>query len=239
MKKRNIFFTLILICAGLPVFAQTADEIINKHLDAIGGKSKLSGIHSVIMENTMQVMGSDAPSKTTIVNAKGYRVESEMGGQTMVQALSEKGGWMINPLMGSGSPEPMPESVAKQAVDQLYIIPLLDYQEKGFKAELLGKEKVGESDAYKIRLISKENAETFFFIDAASFYLVRLQRSAEMMGQTVDNIATYSDFKKTDYGWVVPYSTDLNIGGQFSIASTLKNIQINPVVDVSIFEMKK
>ena len=54
-------------------------------------------------------MGNDTPATTTILNGKGYKVEMEMNGQKVVSCLTDTGGWMISPMMGT-APQPMPEN---------------------------------------------------------------------------------------------------------------------------------
>lgn len=239
MKLAKGFFFLTVLFSVISTHAQTADEIIAKHIDAIGGKEKLKGITSVRMENTMQIMGNDAPSTTVIVNGKGFRNESEFNGQKMIQVYTDKGGWMVNPMMGGSDPQPIPAEQLKGAQDQIYVVPFLDYAARGSKAELLGQEKVGAVNAYKIKLTGKDSAATTYYFDPATYYLVQAVRSAEMMGQQMDVTTSYSDFKKTDYGWVVPQAMDINMGGQFSLTAKVNKVEVNPTVDAAIFEMKK
>jgi hypothetical protein len=219
------------------VHAQTADDIIAKHLDAIGGKEKLKGITTVKMETTMQIMGNEAPGTTTIVNGKGFRNESEFNGTKMIQVYTDKGGWMVNPMMGSSDPQPLPEDQAKYGQAQIYVVPLLDYAANGGKAEYLGQEKVGDVNAYKIKLTDKNNTETTYYFDPGTYYLIQQVRSAEMMGQQMNITTGYSDYKKMDYGWVVPQSMDINMGGQFSMSLKVNTVEVNKEVDPKIFEM--
>ena len=146
--------------------AQTADEIIAKHVDAMGGKDKLSQVKSVYIESTTDVMGNQAPTKTYIVNGKGYRNESDFGGQALVQVITDTGGWMINPFAGATDATALPEEQFKSSADQVYAVdPLLNYSENGSKVELLGQEKVGEVNAYKLKYTNKYNSESTFYID--------------------------------------------------------------------------
>ncbi len=219
--------------------AQTVDDIIQKHLTAIGGKEKLTAIQSVRMEHTMQIMGNEAPTTMVVLNGKGYRSESEFNGQKMIQVFTEQGGWAINPMAGGTDPEPMSEGQFNAGKDQIYVVPFLDYAAKGNKAELMGLEKVGSVNAYKIRLVDKNNLATTFYFDPATYYIIQSVKSAEMMGQQMEVVTTYADHKKTDYGWVVPHAMEINLGGQFSLTAKLNKIEVNTPVDASLFEMKK
>ena len=235
--KRGFLF-IAFFAAAVAAQAQNVDEVISKHLDAIGGKEKLSGISSVKMTNTNEIMGNQAPAVITIVNGKGYRSEAEVMGSKMVQVYTEKGAWMINPMMGSGSPEAMPDEAAKAGQSQIYVEPFLDYAAKGAKAEYAGQEKLGSVNAHKVKLTDKNGMATTYYIDPTTYYIVRAVRAGEMMGQPIEITLNYSDFKKTDYGWVVPQTTEINMG-QFAITSKLKNLEVNAPVDPAVFEMKK
>lgn len=218
--------------------AQTADEVITKHIAALGGKEKLAGINSLVMETTMEVMGNEATSTTTVLNGKGFKTEAEVMGSKMVQAMTDKGGWMINP-MGGGSAEAMPDEVYKQGKDQMDISggPLLDYAAKGHKVELQGTEKIGSVDAHKLKLTTKDGGVTTYYIDPTTYYILQVVKSGNMMGQEMEIKTVYSNYKKTDYGNVMPYTTEVDFGGQFQITSTVNKIEINKAVDPKIFEM--
>ncbi|MEN9569759.1 MAG: hypothetical protein RL172_990 [Bacteroidota bacterium] len=226
------------VASSFSSMAQTADEVINKHIEAIGGKEKLSAITSVKMERTLQIMGNDAPATTIILNGKGYRNESEFGGQKMVEVITDKGGWAINPMMGSADPQPMADAQYQAGKGQLYAVPLLNYQARGEKASLLGQEKVGDANTYKIQLTDNSNQSTTYFIDASSYYIVQTVKTADMMGQSMDLTTTYSGFKKTDYGWVVAENIEMSFGGQFSLTGKTTKTEINSPVDAAIFQMK-
>ena len=221
------------------VYGQTVEEIIAKHIDAVGGKEKLSTITSVRMENTVQLMGSEGPSTTIILNGKGFRNESEFNGQKIVQVYTDKGGWAINPFAGGDDPQAMPDEQYKSGEDQIYVGPLLDYAARGSKAELIGKEKLGNVEAYKIKLTNKDNASTTYYLDPATFYTLQVETSANVMGQDLVIKTVCSDYKKNDFGSVMPNTLEINIGDQFSMTSKLQKVEINQPVDATIFEMKK
>ena len=78
--KITKFYVLLLTAVSLSFAAkaQTADDIIGKYVDAIGGKDKLAQIKSVYTEATVNVMGSDNPASTTVLVGKGYRSEADL-----------------------------------------------------------------------------------------------------------------------------------------------------------------
>lgn len=237
LLKRSLL-SLSLFVAATATKAQTADDIVNKHIDAIGGKEKLSGITSVKYTNTNTVMGNEGPATVVILNGKGYRSDAEAMGSKMTQVYTDKGGWMINPFMGSTDPQEMPADAFKQGQGSIYVEPFLDYASRGGKVEYVGQEKVGAVNAYKVKLTDKNGIATTYYFDPATYYVIQTVRTGEMMGQQIEVTTTYSDFKKTDYGWVVPQNIDINMG-QFAIGTKVKNVEVNVPVDAAVFQMKK
>src|ERR1043165_9605783 len=240
-KKKNKMKTIsqllllvsVLFCSA-SVYSQTVDEIIAKHLDAVGGKDKLSALTSVHMEGTVEVMGTSGTTKTTILNGKGSRTESELGGQQVVNVYTDKSGWQINQFAGMSDPQAMTDEQFKAGEDQIYIEPFLDYAARGGKAELVGQEKVGTVNAHKIKYTNKDGAVTTYFIDPTTFHVIQVSAIANNMGQEVEVKSIYSDFQKTDYGLVVPHSIDIDFGGQFTVTSKIQKVDVNQPVDASI-----
>ena len=197
MKISKHFLMLMSMVVSLSFAnAQTPGEIIAKYMDAIGGKEKLSTITSVKSSYTMQIMGTEAPSVTTVLVGKGFRNESEFNGQKIIRVITDKGGWSVNPLAGANDPEPLSEDDYKAGKDQVYFPALSDYKPGESKAELAGKEKVGSADAYKVNVTSKDSVATTYYFDAADYKILKIVKKASMMGQEVEVISTFSDYKK-------------------------------------------
>jgi hypothetical protein len=216
--------------------ALTADQIVNKHLEALGGRDAISKVKSMTTEASMQVMGQDAPSTTVVVDGVGMRQESEFNGMKIISAYTDKSGWMVNPMAGAADPTPMPADQYNAGKIGIWVGgPLFDYAAKGSTVELTSK----DDKTYTLKLTTKDKVEYTFGIDAKTFYLNTMTATAQMQGQAVTLTTTYSDYRKTDTGFMVPYNIGLDFGGQFQISMTIKKIEINKTIDPAIFAMPK
>ena len=234
MKSMKFLLFAIALVTASALNAQTVDEVINKHVDAIGGKAKINQVKSLYTESAMEVMGNSVPQKEYLLEGKGYKSESEFNGMNIVNCLNDKGGWSINPMMGGTDPQAMPDAMYKAGKTQIYFSGgLLDYAAKGYKAELAGK----EDGSFKIKL-SGDGNETFYYIDPATYYLTKSVVKSEMMGQAVDVTTTYADYKKTDFGISLPYTKNIDMG-MFQLTQKLSKVEVNKEIDPKIFDMPK
>lgn len=238
MKKIHFALPVIFALCFLQSFAQTADEIISKHIENTGGKEKIKSVTSLTLDFTVEIMGVVAPSTAVVLVAKGLKTEMDFGGQKVITVVTDKNGWTVNPLAGMTEPQPLGQYEYLEAKDQLEFSPFIDYQLKGAKLELIGKEKMGNEDVYKLNFTNKDNLTTVCYFNATTFYLVKTIRKMHVNGQETQVVTTYSDFRKTDNGLIVSFSSKIDYG-QFWLTSTVNKIEFNKPVDLSVFEMKK
>jgi hypothetical protein len=234
MKIIKFFLLALAAFTTSTIYAQTVDEVISKHVEAIGGKDKLSQLKSLYTENSMEVMGNAVTQKEYLLEGKGFKSEVEFNGSNIIQCVTDKGGWMINPMAGGTDAQAIPEAAFKSSKPMIYVGgALTDYSTKGYKAELLGK----EDGNFKIKVTADGN-ETYYFIDSKTYYLTKSIMKAEAMGQAVEVTTTYSDHKKTDFGVVLPYTKSVDMG-MFQYVQKINKVEVNKSIDPKIFEMPK
>jgi outer membrane lipoprotein-sorting protein len=220
--------------------AQTVDELVNKHIAAMGGKEKLSSIKSLYTEYDMEIMGNSAGGSTYILNGKGYRNEVDFNGSKIVQVITDKGGWGINPMMGQSSPTVMPADQVKMAQGQLDVGgPLFNYAAKGYAVELAGTEELSGVKAYKLKMKSKDGMEGTIWLDPTTYYILKSTNKAKLEGQEIETSVSFSNYKKTDYGFVAPGNTEITLPQGLTLNITSKKVEVNKDIDPKMFEMPK
>ncbi len=215
--------------------AQSVDDIVNKNIEALGGKTVVSGVNSLVIESTVEVMGNEANGTTYILNGKGYKSEIDFGGQMVVNCVTDKGGWMINPLMGQTTAKAIPEDQLKASQGQLQVGgPLFNYAAKGNKVELVSKDTAD----YKLKLTTPDGLVVTYFINTKTYLADKVINRVSVQGQEIETTINFSNYKKTDYGFVMPYTQEVNTP-QYTITITNKKIDVNKSIDPAIFVMPK
>src|SRR5581483_3627286 len=122
---RKLYLSLVLILFVAPaVLAETADDIVAKHIEAMGGQDKIQAVKTMKMTGTMQVQeGLEAPITMLVKVPDQVRMEFTIQGLTAVQAYDGKNGWDIMPFTGKKDPEAMSGDDVKELQDQADIWP--------------------------------------------------------------------------------------------------------------------
>jgi len=233
--KLKLTFALLL-CCSLSTFSQTLDEILKKHLSAVG-QEKLDKVSSLKMTGTMSQQGQTFTY--TIINKRPFltRVEALVQGMNMVQAYDGNSAWAIMPWL-SPAPQALPEDQSKKMRDDADIDGnLVNYKEKGNILEFQGKEKVNENEAYKIKATKKDGAINTYFIDVKSLLIVKLNTLTVEKGKSVEVSAFYKDYKLVD-GIMMAHTVEQNSAkGIFLIG--IDKIDLNVPAEDAIFAMPK
>lgn len=232
MKRLSVLGLFVTSLLFGTVQAQTVDEVINKHIEAIGGKDNLKKVTSMKREAMMSVQGMDIPVTIYQVNNKASRQEFTAMNMTGYFITRQDSGWTYMPFMGQTAAEPMPAEALSVAKDALDMFDLLDYAAKGTKVELLGKEDVDGTEAFKLKVTTKSGNEKTVFVDTKNYYAIREVNKVSVNGQTMEAVSTFSDYKKLPEGIVLPFSMQT---AQSPSPMTFSKIEINPTLPESLF----
>lgn len=236
MKKFVCSLSIIMASVAL-TFAQTAEEILTKSIEARGGAAKLNSLKSMRMESTTSVMGMDLASKSVIVHKRGMRNDIEVMGQSIVMAIDGDKGWTINPMQGS-DPVALPEDQVKASTSQLDLSGMANYKESGSVAELIGTETLDGNEVYKVKITSKDGMIITNYIDKKTYLTAKTSVKVTVSGQAVEVDSKLSNYKVVD-GIAFPHTTEISNPQAGQIVTTISKIEINPAIDESIFAMPK
>jgi hypothetical protein len=232
LKMAWLFTTTLMV--SVFSYAQTADEVIDKHLAAIGGKEKLLTLSSVVMEGTLTVQGMEIPVKLTQVHNKGQRVDISAMGMNgyIIQTATE--GWTYMPFQGQTKAEATPAEVVKETSDAQIDAQgiLLNYKDKGHAVEFLGKEDVEGTECFKLKVTMKNGLVQTLFFDPSTYFNIKTITKSKASGQEVEQTQTYSNFKKIDEGFTFPFAMTGFGPGELVITK----IEVNKPVDESLFK---
>jgi hypothetical protein len=76
---------------------------------------------------------------------------------------------------------------------------------------------------------------TSYYFDPDTWYLIKAVVKAEMMGQSMDVVTNFSNYKKLDNGYATPSTVEVNYGGQFFLTANFTKVELNNPVDPAIF----
>jgi outer membrane lipoprotein-sorting protein len=214
--------------------AQSVDEIVARHLNAIGGAEKLQKVKSVIMENTIKVQGLDFENINTILVGKAIRTESKIMGNSMIQAFDGDTAWSVTPVLmgGNGEPQVLSEEMARSIITQTDLFPLLDYLKKGISVTLMTAEKVKDKETYHLKISPKAGAASEVWIDVSSGLISKLKTVQN--GQEVE--AFFSNYTEIEG---IKFSMTMETANPMAGTITIdtKTVKLNTPIDGSVFKM--
>ena len=221
MKK--LFFVLTIVFTQL-FLAQSAKDIIDRNIETTGGLINWKTLNSVILSGRVTLgINDEYPmtiyqqrpnlTKTTIIINKK---------ETAIEGYDGKKGYAMNYATNQVQEYP---SYVPESFDNDFI----DWENKGFEAKYLGKEKVGNIDCFKVELTKNVN-KTIYYFDTNNYFLVKEVKKNETM--------LYSDYRKVGnltFAFRVENSSPTKEG---DYVITLNKIEVNRVFPANTFKFK-
>jgi len=230
---KQAFIALFVLLTATSSFAQTADEVIQKYITAIGGADNWRKVNSMKATGYLEVQSIKIPFTQQAINKVGVRVDAEFQGQKFIDITTPTKGWSQNPFAGKTTMQPITEEELKDKLDELDIQDhFVDYAAKGSTAEFLGKEEEDGNEYYKIRLTTKNGKETVYFFDINTYLIYKQEQTSKQQGQEIKVTTKMLDYKTLPSGIKMAHKTQDNMGQTF----VMENIEINVKIDEAVFQ---
>jgi len=237
---RRLLCTMFLLCLSLAAFSQTAEELVQKNLDAKGGIDKIKAIKSVHMVGRYQEPSGFAAEVSVLQKAPNEsRSEFSLQGMTQIQAFDGSTGWQINPFNGRKDPELLGEDDMRDITeDSDFYGPLVDAKEKGNTIEYMGHATVDGDDALKLKVTLKNGDIYYYYLDPDTFLEFRTERQQFIRGSVRELNTELGSYKQVN-GVYYPFVQSSGRRKDLSNAPTITwtKIEANVPADDSRFKM--
>ena len=223
--------------------AQTADEVVEKHLAALGGRAALAKLQSRQMVGTITLSlptGGDVTGSVEALNAVPNKARTLIkldltalgaGPIQIDQRFNGTAGYMLDSMQGD---RPIVGSQLENMKSAAFPTAFLNYKERGATVELKGKEKVGGKDAYVLIVTPKDGAVARQYVDAESYLLVRMVATVDVPGMgALDQTSDLFDQRDVD-GVKVPFLVKSTSAAQ-SFTINVTKVEHNVTVDEKLF----
>ena len=211
---RFLVMAVMVGCFVETALAQTADEIVEKYLSAIGGRAALAKIKSRHatgtaafsspagdLPGTIEVF-AQPPNKSRTLLKLDLSLAG-MGTATVDQRFDGESGYVMDSLQGNRD---ITGNQLENLKNAMFPSPFLDYKERGATVEFVRKEQVGGRDTFVLLLKPKVGSTLQCFIDAESSLIVKtiVVVNIPQAGGDVQQTTEFLDYRDQD-GIKIPF----------------------------------
>ena len=244
MKKYSILLVIVLMSGWAKLQAQTADDILNNYFENTGGVDAWRAVEGMRMKAKVNQGGMEIPLE--IVRMKDGR---QMTSITFQGLVLKQGVFDGEVLWGTNMMTQKAEKSDAEATEMMkkemndFPDPFLDYQDKGYTVELMGKEDFNGTETFKIKLVKEpitvdgEEVQDFsyYFFETENFVPIAIHSEIKQ-GQAKGMMSeiTFSDYQEVE-GLYMPFTMSQGVKGQGGQPVTMDSIELNPEVSDSDF----
>ena len=230
------FFLLSLITS--PGYSQTVEKILEKMIEAQGGRKALEAVKDTTLSGSMEMVQMSTSGSLTMYMKEPdkMRMDIELMGMMMTQAYDGKTAWGIDPETGNA--KEMPEKAAAEAKRQaLGYTVFLNPKKFGITYTFKGKEKINEKQYLVLEQTFADGHKATIYVDAKT-YLVYKTKSTNLnqVEAEVESESFESDYKKVE-GVMVAHSIVIFQDGQEFLRLTVSEVSFNSDLEDSLFKM--
>jgi hypothetical protein len=229
-------FTVVL--SATAVHAQTVDEILQRHAEAVGGTARWQTIRTLRMSGRASAgPGREALVTREIKRPGRVRTEFTFQGTTGVFAVDGRRGWQISPLTGMLEPRLMdPDEALAAAAQAEPESALAAARTQGAMLALVGRRAVAGRETLHVRVTAKNGTVQDHFVDAETYLTLRMTTTRLIGGRPVEVETAFSDYRSIG-GLVLPHRIEMGSPSRPErLQIVVETIELNVPIDDARFK---
>lgn len=205
MKKKTGLIALALL-VSVQLFAGSFDrpfvdpkEVINKYIQAVGGKENISKIRNATMVMEAEFQGSKITIKSVAdqENKRLLQETSFMGNVAQKTVLANGKATMT----AMGQEQAIPDEMVDMMTSQTFVFPEAHYEALGYSLKVLGEEEVNGEKAHVLEITARNGMVTKEYYSKSSG--LKLRTSSQATGDV-----EYGDYEKEE-GVMIPKTVSI------------------------------
>ena len=245
MKTIKLLVAVVLMAVTFSTQAQTAEEIIANYFENTGGEEAWKAVKGIKMVGKIKFQGIELPiTQIQMSDGRSHGVADFQGQKFYNGVFDGETLWNTN-QMSMKAEKSDSETVENRKLDSNdFPDQFLNYKEKGYTLELLGKETIEGTETFKIKLTKEpitidgqEVADVVFvYFDTENFVpIVEEQEISSGPAKGTMASTVYSDYAEFN-GLYFPSSIVSGIKGQPGGQEVvMESIELNPEVTDDMF----
>ncbi len=241
MKKALTYCFLGIFLASLsisPGWSQTAKEILDKMIEASGGRKAIESVDDSTVTGTIELVQQGLSGALTVYKKEPnmMRIDVEIMGMLITQAFDGEMAWWVNPQ--TGATEEMPETDAESMKrDALPRDSAFNPEKYGITFTYKGKEPLDGKDHYILEQTYADGFKTTLYIDAETYLITKSTGTISSQMGEMDFEQYATDYKKVN-GLMIAHTVTSYMNGEESRIIKITEVKNNTGLEDSLFKME-
>ena len=220
-------------------FSQTAEEIIQKMIEATGGRKALESIDDSTVSGTIEFVQEGLSGAITVYKKEpsNMRVDVEVMGMVITQAYDGSLAWWVNPQTGATEEMPATEAASMKR-DALPRDATFNPEKYGISFDYKGKEQIEGKDHFVIDQTYADGFKATLYVDCATYLLTKSKGTISTAIGDADFEQVVSDYKNVQ-GLMVAHTITSYLNGAESRIIVITDVQYNTGLEDSLFKMEE
>jgi CubicO group peptidase (beta-lactamase class C family)/outer membrane lipoprotein-sorting protein len=235
LATASLFLITLIACQDS---GQTAQQILEKMIEAQGGRNAAEGIKDMTWSGTIEMAAQGLSGPITIYKKEPdkIRVDIEVIGRVFSRAYDGKTGWGTNPQTG-GIEEMSGQQLADIKKEAMPIVSLLNPEQYGITFAYKGKEEIEGKEYFVLEEAYPDGSRLTFYLDSITYLTFKVKgKTSGPQGEEVEFEQFQSDYKKVN-GLLLAHSTVTYSSGKETQKITWEEVISNTGLEDSLFKM--